>query len=455
MTSPKGLKKLAEGVGLLKQAPKAAETKGGLGSLDDLINSPKKVEAEVERHRLLAEEADRQAAMLPDADFKSYDIQARTPEEFKQRLPQYRQEKYIEQVKNQRDPNANVQFPPEKDMPVADKYKRWENHTNELGDLVDSNPELRRWAVAGAYTRKDFFGPDVSDPDGPLTFFRMDIKKDPRTGEVIPIQFDLNAYEFGMHIGSKAAGQQLITVKGQKAMQRRFNNTKKALDDLWDHKALQEAGVDPVELFEEAYAEVRMNMFIRFGETASETPNVKYFDTMVEDFFEELKVAASRYDLPELSNAPTATALKKRISSLMTGNYDRVQHPVLTNVKKGLHVRDLGPGNSAEGIANELLTRGIFPDEQLELIVKSEDIAFQNEQLRKLLKDEGYDHVVYINDAEDDGVISIVLFDEKNYQNVYEPTVGKMGRTGGNEAMLSVMLAPLAALLGLNNAEVQ
>ena len=406
---------------------------------------PRDIQAEIAARRAEEAENERLRRISPDFKDMDFDAQARTPEEYASRVPQLTDAEVSVKAREKGAFEANIENPFETGMQTQERYKRWLADQDSVRSVVSSNDALMQFGRSGAYTRGRVFG-DVDAPDEPVVFFRMDIRQDPRA-DLSPIQFDANANEFGMHIGTKAAGQGIISPEVGKTNARRTKQIKDMFDEL--AVPLGEQGIDPIEVYEQAMQEVRTNAFLRYGEKPFDTPTLEVVNDIIDDFFDELRFIANERQIEGFTDLPSEEAMKIRLRSLMRSHYDPHQHPVMTDVKQGLVVQDLGPNNTAEGIAANLQGRGIFDDDELQAVVSAGDKAAQNEKLRDMLRAQGYDHLVYVNEAEDAGAISLVLFDEANYQNLYKPTIGRKGQPTGHQAAVGAVLAPLMGILGL------
>ena len=472
MSKLKGLQTLAEaatdGQRLAKAAgravdtlnPPPAGTMGALSNLDEYqqaagrLDSDTPVEQvaqEVLKARETAAEAHRIKVIASDSVTADFNAQARTPEEFRGRVTSLARPETSIDAMEKGNFAANIKNPLDSQKNTSERYVRWLDDQEHIRSVVTNNREVMDWAGQGAYTRGAVYGDDVEHANEPIVWFRMDIKQDPRAG-LTPIQFDANANEFGMHIGSRSAGQDIISPEVRATNDKRVKQVRAMFDDLSVDLADQLEGLDVGELFDQALSEVRTNAFLRYGESAFDEPSLELINEIIDDFFGELKFAGEAAGIQGFKDLPAEAALKTRLRSLMRTSMDPLQHPVMTDVKQGLLVQDLGPGNTAGGIAENLIGRGIFDDDELQAISGMATNAERNIALRDLVRSGGYDHLVYVNEAEDAGVMSIVLFDEKNYENLYKPTRGRKGQPSGHQAKVQALLAPLALAIGGGNA---
>lgn len=449
------LKQGAGNVDELAKITKATDTAEGLADLRRTAEAagagddfPTQLDRALETQRLSdmeAAETQRLVDIDPKTRTSNMDAQAASPEEFKARVPQLAHPDYASDVLNKSDGSLNMQNPFDRTTVHAERYARWDaDQQHVYNEAIRANPQMRKWADASAYRRKDVFGPDVDDPDGPVVFFRMDVKRDPR-GDLVPIQFDPNAHEFGMHIGSKQAGLDIVSPEVRQNHMDRINNIRKQFALL---------GPEANKLFLPFYKELRTNLFLRHGEKMFEGPVKQRVDEIIDEVFATFKSTFQESGKVGIGDVTTPNLFKDSLRRTMLDVFDEAQHPVMVNVKKGLHVLDRG-NNDADSIVRELIGRGIFNDDELEVIKQMATNAEQNVALRKMLKDDGYDHLVYINDGEDQGVLSIVVFDEANYQNLYKPTIGLKSGVQGHKAMVVAALAPLATILGLSDADIR
>ena len=441
MSKFKNIQKAAEQAGLLAKAPTAPTSRGlpPLAGIDDLskFKTPDDVANAVENQKLLDEEAARKRALADPSGTPDWDLQATNPEDFQARVGQLTNPKFADEA-NLKQTQAGIPQShldqSQEGISTEAKYKLWEEDQVAVLEVVRNNPQLMSWGREGAYTRGSVFGKKVANPDDPVIWFRMDMRRDPRS-DLTPIQFDPSANQFGMHIGTKKAGQGIITPKGQAASKRKMDKIRTMFDDLSNKEPKAR------ELFQEAWTEARTNLFLRQGEAAFETPNMEMFNSMVDEFFEELQSLASQRGARGLEKINNVEDFKRQLGMAMRLDIDPVQHPLMTNAKQGLFVRDLGPSNTAEGIAENLMGRDIFTNAELNTVLNAGGNTEQNIALRKLLREKGYDHLVYVNNGEDAGAISIVLFDEDNYQNLLKPTIGpqptghQVGTNSGMDTM--------------------
>jgi hypothetical protein len=455
------IKSIDNSSGLRKVNPKRAgellntAPKGNLGFIDDMAEydkiagdlerasqapiTHKEIQAEIAIKRAQEAENERLKRISPDFKDADFDAQARTPEEYASRVEQLVDPGVSVRAREKGAFEANIENPFETGMEAQERYRRWLSDQDSVRRVVSTNQSLMDWGKQGAYTRGRVFG-DVDGPDDPVIFYRMDIRQDPREG-LSPIQFDADANEFGMHIGSKAAGQGIVSPEVSRTNKRRMEQLKNMFDEL--AIPLADEGIDPLEVFGQAMSEVRHNLFLRYGEKPFDTPSLDVVNEVIDDFFDELKFIGTERNIEGFRDIPSEEAMKIRLRSIMRTHYDPHQHPVMTDVKQGLFVQDLGPNNTASGIAQNLQGRGIFDDDELQAVVNAGENARQNVLLRDMLRQKGYDHLVYVNEAEDAGAISIVLFDEANYQNLLKPTIGRKGQPTGHQAASAAILAPI------------
>lgn len=440
----KQVRHLIDDAGRATRKAKSAAVQSRLDEAGDQTLTKIQQQIEIDKQNAAAARAEehRLNTLSDPAVDPDLNVQARTEDEYATRVSQFRDEKYASRVVDQGDGSLNMPNPFDQEITHQGRYDRWKADQDHVYRVVSQNPEMMNWAGKGAYKRRAFFGDDVADPDGPMVFYRMDTKTDPR-GDLTPIQFDVEANEFGLHIGSRQAGMDIISPEVRQANADKM----KALRTTFE-------GLGQRELFEATFKELRTNSFLRYGEQPFDIPSKRLLDEVVDEFFETLDMEMSTRNIEGLQDLPSPEIMKKRLRSVMLSAFDETQHPVMTNVKKGLHIRDRG-FNSARNIANDLQGRGIFSDDELQAVISSGDNAVSNKELRRLLKEEGYDHLIYINEGEDRGVISIVLFDEANYQNLYKPTVTRYSKPTGHQVAASAILAPFAFILGIDNAELR
>lgn len=422
--------------------------------LDEATSVPAKpadVRAEIARREEEQFETARLTAIDPKNTKADLDMQARTPEEFIGRVEQMRNQEYAVSSINASDIFDNMANPFDALTKHEDRYTRWAADAAPVHRVINTSPELKAWAGEGVYTRGGVYGADVADPDSPAIFFRMDIKTDPR-GDLSPIQFDAAAREFGMHVGSKQAGMDIVSPQVRSIDKKRA----KAIESMFDDLAapLREEGIDPKVLYKEALDEVRTNLFLRHGEQPFSTPSVDILNEVIDDFFGELNVSALSRNIDGLRDVTQGSdVFKARLRSIMRTQLSETQHPLVTNVKQGLQVVDKGD-NSVHNIAKDQVGRGIFDEDELEAVQRM-PTEEANLRFREMLQEQGYDHLVYVNSAEDKGVLSLVLFNEANYENVLKPTRVRKGDPVGHKAAVGLILSPLAAILGLDDGDIR
>lgn len=443
--------------------------------LDGRVPVPtNEVQEEVRQAVILERDTARRTAIQGDTKDVNLDHQAISPDEFRGRLGQFRDEEYSNNVIGKGESQQNMFMPEEFGLPpktINDRYDIWERDSfltdkQAFGRPTRTAAALQEWGREGVYKR-NFFGKH-QESENPMIFYHTDIKTDPRGLELPLIQFDVNANEFGLHIGSKQSGQD-INSKGVLDSTKARNDAVSGVFEELSMGLKTALGEDvPADLiYREAFQEVRKNLFLRYGEKPFPTPSNNALEDVIDDFFGEIMqiVRDKSADSPaglnfsiddplsSIKGVPNAEALKKRLHSTMRTTLDPTQHPIITNVKQGLHVQDLG-ANTAHNIANDQFGRGVFNDDELQAIIGTKDNATQNKMLRELLTENGYDHLIYHNMAEDKGVVSLVLFDDTTYQNLHNPTVGK-STTAGSETAYATLLAPLAALFGEEDADIR
>lgn len=426
------------------------------GELDKAASVPAKpadVRAEIARRELEADEIQRIHRISPDYTDVSFSAQARTPEEFSSRMEQFRDAEFSENAtlhgvgNNVGDTSSNL-----KDR-VAGKQQDWLAGSEQLNTSIRrtrTGPALKIWADDSPYKRSAL-GDTGPLADEPLIFYHVDSRTDP-TGNPTPIQFEANANEFGLHVGSQRAASDIgggalpIARQTQADLKQFFvdfeNDLKLEFEDVEDF--------DLAGAFQRAVDEKSRNMFIRPGDISR--PGLakrEEFNELVDELFEDMVGFSSFSDVPprvrRALDIPQVAAFKTRVSSIMHSNYNSSGFPMVTNVKKGLHIPDIG-NFEARNIADQLFGRGIIADDTLEAI-KQMPSTERNIALRSALEEQGYDHIIYHNAAEDAGNYSLILFDEANMQNLYSPNLPRSG-TAGVQAQQAAMLAPFLGALG-------
>jgi len=147
---------------------------------------------------------------------------------------------------------------------------------------------------------------------------------------------------------------------------------------------------------------------------------------------------------------PEPDQLASMLFARLSKEHNSSGFALVTNTQNGLYMPDIMDW-SAINIADNIQRLGIFPGNQVydELAaIKSLGNEQANIAHSQFLKDRGHDHIVYPNMAEDKGSYSILLFDPDTWQNAYSPNISRGGR-GGTAAAAGAFLAPLGAMLGL------
>jgi hypothetical protein len=388
----------------------------------------------------------------------SFNNQARTPEEFQSRLRQFRDEAYSVKA-TATSSGTNLSVEARDAIPINLKYKQWDLDNQPIYDSILKQgrvaQELRDFASEGVLTR-EFIDPATKHPNDPAVLWHLATKNDPRRKELGEIPFGTAAFQTGLNTGSKRAGQELINpnvVQGNLFKQKEVKKIMGDLDEL-----AQEAGFvgDVTALYEKALKEVQINANLRAGEGAFDTPNMDMLQEVVKDFISEYNHLLRNIRPPTEEAALTvrqlqgsnATGTASRLRGAMSGYFNPRQFPFVTDVKQGLHVVDLGD-NSARSMARDQVGRGTFSDDKLNVILGARDPVVENQLWRDLLDSKGYDVIIQHNGAEDKGVVSFIIWDEKHIKNLYEV------ENGGAGARAATAVGALASVLGLNNADIQ
>lgn len=398
-------------------------------------------------------EAQRVVAITDPKAKVSFDYQATNPDEFKQRLVQMRDNKYSINAAAQAK-GLNMPNPLDEMKAVEPRWGRWaqDNQTvyKELEGDRSLKFELDEYVNDGAY-RADFIDPK-GDPNLPAVFWHSDVYTDPRLADKGFIQFDPNAREIGFHAGSKKAATDVLGSPEVLARsQKNVDDMRGMFEELSDMTGQPLDGV-----YEEAFDVIKHNMFLRMDEAPIDgASELDMLDLVVDDFFEEIRRLAGDLsdgdimsDMQQIANLPSPELLKSKLRRAIKGAADSTTVPFVTNVKQGLHVPDLGH-NTARNMAEELKGRGIFTDEELDVISNATGNADANIAFRSLLESKGYDHLIMHNGAEDLGVPSIVLWKEDSVKPLWESGTTKNDNVA-RRLRVEALLAPLAAMLGLD-----
>ena len=172
-------------------------------------------ELEVEKAAADVAEAQRVERISPEWKDVDYNAQAATPEEFSEMVPRFGDPELSNNALNKgtgEKISSKDAVPFEETQTFKIQMKRWLKVQKPTLEVVLNNKGLIDWASEGAYTRGALFGIEVHNADAPVIWYRMDIRQDPRA-DLSPIQFDVNAREFGMHVGSRSSGQHILSPK--------------------------------------------------------------------------------------------------------------------------------------------------------------------------------------------------------------------------------------------------
>jgi hypothetical protein len=392
----------------------------------------------------------------PKADVR-FDHQARTPEEYAGRLEQFKDETYANKAAAQA-AGSNMENPLDELKDVSARYERWNVANERVANATFRNDralnsEVQEFTFDGVY-KADFVSPN-GNPTEPAIFYHTDIFTDPRAAEKGLIQFDPAAREVGLHAGSAKAADD---IKGSPTVRARQEKNIEDLHGVFRELAeQQDLPID--EYFEDAFEQVRTNLFLRAGETPHLTPDMDIVNQIVDDMFDEIQaLMLNRTDgdmmsaMSQLSQKTTPELLKKRLREVMRGAADPNTFAFVTDVKQGLHVPDLG-NNTSRNFAKDLQGRGIFDDDELQVVISAGSNEGSNVAFRELLERHGYDHLIQHNGAEDLGVPSIIIWDEKHIMPITGPNASNTKTAMDYE--LDKLLGPLAAVLGIGSATLQ
>jgi hypothetical protein len=431
------------------------KTAGELEKANEAVPAPRAIQEEIARKEAEAFEETRQVSIRDPKVDVTFDLQARTPEEYAERLTQFRDPEYGAKSAAQA-AGVNMPNPADKAVDIPGRWSRWDTDNQPVYNMIESDRalqmELREFTEDGAY-KANWINPDAP-ANMPAVFWHTDVFTDPRLGQKGFIQFDLAARESGLHGGSKTASSD---VKGGEGVRELHEKALSDMQTIFERVTEAEELTFADETFLQAFEQVRTNTFLRHKESAVPTPDLDMLNQIVDDFFEEiqgiseglkggnpLEVAA------QLADAPSVEALKSRLLRAMKGTMDPTTVPYVTDVKQGLHVPDLG-NNTARNFAKNFDGRGVFPDDELRAIAGASDNATANQMWQDLLERNGYDHMIQHNGAEDLGVPSIIIWDEKHIKPLWGAG-STQSPTQSARLVANYALAPLAAILGVGGA---
>jgi len=429
-----------------------------LDAATDIPHNPREVQAEVARQEAENIEQFRQYAITSENKVPRFMQQARNPEEYKGRMEQFMDPEFSEEAamhgagNNVGDTSSGLK------NRVKEKQLDWLSGSWGLTESQFKTGRygsaLRSWFGDGAYTRKAF-GDTEQMADEPMVFYHVDSRTDP-TARATPIQFEANAHEFGLHVGSQRAASDIgggglptarQTMGEVQGFFKRFEEDLQA--EFADVPDFNLAGA-----FKKAVDERQRAIFLRPGELPVPRDSQGAFNDVVDEMFEDMMGFLS-FDGNVGGRARQALdqqdvfRFKQRMNGIMSSNYDSSGYPLVTNVQNGLHIPDLG-NFSAENIAKHLEGMDIISDEVVQT-VKQAGKEQANTALRDALREVGYDHIIYHNAAEDAGNVSLILFDERTMQNLYNPSLPRAAQSGVNAAQ-AVAMTPL---LGIANGLVR
>jgi hypothetical protein len=454
----------------------------GLSAEQEIAGAKSKLDAQVESARQAARE---RTLYFPEAGV-NYSVQTRNPEEFTRRVrdqlfdPVYAQRTIsdeMNEVVTMESLQAMNQFPIDK---LEESRQLWQDLNVRMTTLLKDpvSTPLINFSNGTAYTRRNVFGDTGPDADLPVFFYHMDTMTDPNLGRFGEIQRSAGAHEFGNHVGTHTAANLFAEVKTSPRLGR--GAIVEMLTKVEDFIEL-ETGVQPRirEQIQEIFEAAASNTFIRPGQTITDFSDlrIELNEAITEIFNVHGDLWQEAID-SSIASLKTDPQFKKNLKSfqqsnlvrdlevtagaldpdtLTTGLLNRLMkqfnssgYPVTTNVKNGLLMPDIQSW-MAEDIARNLNALNIFPGkyDELAAIQSMQDNTRQNLALQQFLKDQGYDHIIYPNMAEDKGSFSLLLFDPDTWQNAYSPNFARGKAKAGQAAAAAGFTAPLAGLLGL------
>ena len=423
---------------------KLAEFDRVQGQLDKANQPTLKEQALLDEQLAQAQESTRIERISPNYLQADYGAQARTPEEFGPRLSQIRNRMFARDAVEKTPFDLKVINKAGWEKKVDDRYSKF------LEDQTEVPDGIKQWASGTAYNRRAIFGEGVENPDDPVVFWHVDKRTDPRIEELNHIQFDPAANEFGLHIGSLEATKGIIGMDTDDSIKVTLEQFRQAFDSIGMEAFEEGLDVDPIDVFESILKDTRTQMFRRSGEVYQRPKDLDLYEEIIDTFEEGLLFELRR--LGATPGSADAEFLKKVIHRAMFDHYDPSTYPLILNMKQGLVVPDLGPKNTAAGIAENFQGRGVFDDTELEMIQHMSNEK-ANVALRDLLERNGYDHLVYVNAGEDPGVMSVVAWKPETVENLYYPRNARNPQAQGGRAAISAAMFPLFQMVEEMRAE--
>ena len=425
------------------------------GLIDDTDPEQIQIKDDIRASEELHEEIARAQAFDPKNTSPTFERQARTPEEWKARLPQLQNAEYANHARIQSvmdtDLTAGGDTIAEGVPVIRERQQQWLDDSAAVTDEIFQGrygEQLKKFGE-GSYTRADF-GDTGPNKHLPMVMYHGDTRTDPTGRELI--QFSPDANQSGLHSGSLQATEDIIAPT--RIAKKNLDSVVDAFEQFEADMA-NEAGqiVNIREPFIKAVKEVQARIFHRVGDAPIPGDSFKFVAEVVDEIFEEFSLFVEQVDLPQgtrtILNQLDRPRLNQRLSTLLRANFDNNRFPFIANTKQALYMPDIQDW-SASNVATNLLDLDIIDDDILRTIENS-GLAEGNELLQKSLAEKGFDHIAYHNAGEDAGTLSFIFFNDHNIQRLYAPTVpNNAGK--GKQAALSVLLAPL---LGALNAPVR
>lgn len=340
---------------------------------------PTPIDAEIAAEKAAEAESRRISAITsPAQEDMNYLHQARNPKEFKAR------------VQNQLDnPDyaALVVNSDKLDMGGIGVTPDWVRVRNEADQLMQTRTKAGpmrnpRYAARVKAATKDSAYED-------RVFYHVERQADD-SGK-LP-QFGPNPHELGLHSGTYAAAIQ-ATVRSEEAMEQALQMG----DELIEMLAMP-LDMTPKQVAQQLIPQLERFFTLKFQGVA-DGPAGAVFDELAANWGR----IAKENGFPEQEIGRTIARLRRLPTASVTPHYFRGRN--------GLHLSDVD-GNWFDTTVIDQL-RKIFPNEapRLRQILN----APRNDrtvQIQKFIEDQGYDHVVYHNQAEDHGTLSIINWNE-------------------------------------------
>lgn len=247
-------------------------------------------------------------------------------------------------------------------------------------------------------------------------------------------QFGDNPNEIGLHSGTNQAAWE--AAHPGKPTPEQYREKYKDFDE--DIEMLEGAlGMPKGELEAEVYDALKQYFEVNFSKGGTDVQAAKAFDEVGKMMADKLK---------EAGQDPAAGGmLLARLRSLRTSS----AVPHYFNGKNGLVLRDDGGFNN-EQVIQQLMD--IFPDDRKALeSIEAASRSAKPRQIQHFIESKGYDHVAYINTAEDVGTVSIINWNEDLMIPIWDARVAGDGVGKRSTAAAQYLLG----MIGFGSAALQ